>query len=120
MAKIFREPLVLTQGTGVTINLSGQLLQAKTRESVTIGIGNDVSTTGNPVFLTLTPSNEQFQINQYLIKPNALTGSISLLGSLTSDSLTIGFTVFTASFTTLSTAFCDAEVAPFTTASEIL
>jgi hypothetical protein len=90
MANIFREPLVLTQGTGVTINLSGQLLQAKTRESVTISIGNDVSVTGNPVFVTLTPTNEQFQINQYIIKPNALTGSISLLGSLTSDSLTIG------------------------------
>ena len=90
MANIFREPLVLTQGTGVTINLNNQLLQAKSRESVTISIGNDVSPTGNPVFLTLTPTNEQFQINEYLIKPNALTGSISLLGSLTSDSLTIG------------------------------
>ena len=90
MAKIFREPLVLTQGTGVTINLNNQLINAKTRETVTIGIGNDVSVTGNPVFVTLTPTNEQFQINQYIIKPNALTGSISLLGSLTSDSLTIG------------------------------
>jgi hypothetical protein len=90
MANIFREPLVLTQGTGVTINLNNQLLQAKTRESVTISIGNDVSVTGNPIFLTLTPTNEQFQINEYLIKPNALTGSISLLGSLTIDSLTIG------------------------------
>ena len=90
MANIFREPLVLTQGTGVTINLNNQLLQAKSRESVTISIGNDVSVTDNPVFLTVTSTNEQFQINQYLIKPNALTGSISLLGSLTSDSLTIG------------------------------
>ena len=90
MANIFREPLVLTQGTGVTINLNNQLLQAKSRESVTISIGNDVSVTDNPVFLTVTSTNEQFQINQYLIKPNALTGSISLLGSLTTDSLTIG------------------------------
>ena len=90
MANIFREPLVLTQGTGVTINLNNQLLQANTREVVEISIGNDVSVTGNPIFLSLTPSNEQFQINQYIIKPNALTGSISLLGSLTSDSLTIG------------------------------
>ena len=65
-------------------------LQAKSRETVTISIGNDVSVTSNPIFLSLTPSNEQFQINQYIIKPNALTGSISLLGSLTSDSLTIG------------------------------
>ena len=91
MANIFREPLVLTDGTGVTINFSGQLLHAKSRESVIISIGNDVSVTSNPIFLSLTPSNEQFQINQYLIKPNALTGSISLLGSLTSNgSLTVG------------------------------
>ena len=83
MANIFREPLVLTQGTGVTIDLNNQLLQAASRESVTISIGNDVSVTGNPVFLTLTPTNEQFQINQYLIKPNALTGSINLLGDTT-------------------------------------
>ena len=83
MANIFREPLVLTQGTGVTIDLNNQLLQAVSRESVTISIGNDVSVTGNPVFLTLTPTNEQFQINQYLIKPNALTGSINLLGDTT-------------------------------------
>ena len=90
MANIFREPMTIIQSTGVTVNPNNTELQARTRESVTIGVGNDVSTTGNPVFLTLTPSNEQFQINQYLIKPNALTGSISLLGSLTSDSLTIG------------------------------
>jgi len=100
MANIFREPLVLTQGTGVTINLNNQLLQAKSRESVTISIGNDVSPTGNPVFLTLTPSNEQFQINQYLIKPNALTGSISLLGSLTSNSLTVGGDMSVSGITT--------------------
>ena len=61
MANIFREPLVLTDGTGVTINLSGQLLHAKSRESVIISIGNDVSVTSNPIFLSLTPSNEQFQ-----------------------------------------------------------
>jgi len=101
MANIFREPLVLTQGTGVTINLNNQLLQAKSRESVTISIGNDVSPTGNPVFLTLTPTNEQFQINEYLIKPNALTGSISLLGSLTSDtSLTVGGDMSVSGITT--------------------
>ena len=38
MANIFREPLVLTQGTGVTVNLNNQLLQAVSRESVTISI----------------------------------------------------------------------------------
>ena len=90
MANIFRQPLTIIQGTGVTANPNNTELQAKSRETVTISIGNDVSVTSNPIFLSLTPSNEQFQINQYIIKPNALTGSISLLGSLTSDSLTIG------------------------------
>jgi len=90
MANIFRQPLIIKQSTGVSVIPDDTELQAKTRETVTIDIGNDVSVTGNPVFLSLTPSNEQFQINQYIIKPNALTGSISLLGSLTSDSLTVG------------------------------
>ena len=89
MANIFREPLVLTQGTGVTINLNNQLINAKTRESVTISIGTDVSTIANPLFSTLTPTNEQFQINQYLIKSNSITGSITQLGSLTTDSFTV-------------------------------
>ena len=63
----------------------------KYQEIVTIRIGNDVSVTSNPIFSSLTNSNEQFQINQYIIKPNALTGSISLLGSLTNNgSLTVG------------------------------
>ena len=90
MANIFREPLTIIQGTGVTVNPDNAELKAKSRETVTISIGNDVSVTSNPIFSTLTLSNEQFQINQYIIKSNALTGSISLLGSLTSDSLTIG------------------------------
>ena len=90
MANIFRESLILTQGTGVTINLDNQLINAKTRESVNISIGNNISTIGNPAFLTLTTTNEQFQINQYLIKSNSITGSINLLGSLTSNSLTVG------------------------------
>ena len=90
MANIFRQPLTIIQSTGVTVTPNNTELQAKSRETVTISIGNDVSVTSNPIFLSLTPSNEQFQINQYIIKPNALTGSISLLGSLTSDSLTVG------------------------------
>tara|TARA_R100000152_G_C6752949_1_gene176678 strand:+ start:512 stop:1345 length:834 start_codon:yes stop_codon:yes gene_type:complete len=91
MANIFREPLIVIQSTGVTVNPNNTLLRAKTRETLTISIGNDVSTTANPTFLTLTPSNEQFQINQYLIKPNALTGSINLLGNTTvTNDLTVG------------------------------
>ena len=87
MANIFREPLTIIQGTGVTVNPNNTPLRAESRETITISIGNEVSTISNPIFLNVTSSNEQFQINEYIIKPNALTGSISQLGSLTSDSL---------------------------------
>tara|TARA_R110002020_G_scaffold320847_1_gene536758 strand:+ start:2352 stop:3185 length:834 start_codon:yes stop_codon:yes gene_type:complete len=83
MANIFRQPLVFIDGVGVTISTNNTPLRAVTRELTTISIGNNVSKTGNPIFLSLTSSNEQFQINQYLIKPNALTGSINLLGDTT-------------------------------------
>ena len=62
MANIFREPLIVIQSTGVTVNPNNTPLNAETRETLTISIGNDVSTTANPIFSTLTISNEQFQI----------------------------------------------------------
>ena len=67
MANIFRQPLVFIDGVGVTISTNNTPLRAVTRELTTISIGNNVSKTGNPIFLSLTSSNEQFQINQYLI-----------------------------------------------------
>ena len=91
MANIFREALVPKQGTGVTINQDNQLLRAETRELVNISIGNDVSVTSQPLFLSVTPTSQEFQINQFIITPNAMTGSINLLGDLTlSTTLTVG------------------------------
>ena len=90
MANIFREPLTIIQGLGVTVVPNDTELKGITSEQITISIGSNVDTNGNAVFGTLTPTNEQFQINQYLIKPNELTGSISLLGNTTSPSLTVG------------------------------
>ena len=90
MANIFREPLTIIQGLGVTVVPNDTELKGETSEQITISIGSNVDTNGNAVFGTLTPTNEQFQINQYLIKPNELTGSISLLGNTTSPSLTVG------------------------------
>jgi len=79
------------QGTGVTINQDNQLLRAEERQLVTISIGNDVSTTSQPLFSSVSPTSQEFQINQFIIKPNALTGSISLLGDLTlSTTLEVG------------------------------
>ena len=72
MANIFREPLIVIQSTGVTVNPNNTPLNAETRETLTISIGNDVSTTANPIFSTLTISNEQFQINQYLLNRRVL------------------------------------------------
>ncbi len=90
MANIFRQPLIMIQGTGVTITPNNLELLGKTSptEIITIGIGNDISPTANPIFFTLTTTTEQFQINDYIIKPNALTGSISILGNTTVSSLT--------------------------------
>ena len=91
MANIFREAFVPKQGTGVTINQDNQLLRAEARELVNISIGNDVGVTSQPLFLSVTPTNQQFQINQFIITPNAMTGSINLLGDLTlSTTLTVG------------------------------
>ena len=91
MANIFREAFVPKQGTGVTINQDNQLLRAETRELVNISIGNDVSVTSQPLFLSVTPTSQEFQINQFIITPNAMTGSINLLGDLTlSTTLTVG------------------------------
>ena len=91
MANIFREAFVPKQGTGVTINQDNQLLRAEARELVNISIGNDVSVTSQPLFLSVTPTSQEFQINQFIITPNAMTGSINLLGDLTlSTTLTVG------------------------------
>ena len=91
MANIFRESFVPKQGTGVTIDKDNQLLRAESREEVTISIGNDVGINSQPLFLSLSTTNQQFQINQFIIKPNALTGSINLLGDLTtSTTLNVG------------------------------
>ena len=91
MANIFREAFVPKQGTGVTINQDNQLLRAEERELVNISIGNDVGVTAQPLFLSVTSTSQEFQINQFIITPNAMTGSINLLGDLTlSTTLTVG------------------------------
>ena len=100
MANIFREPLTIIQGLGVTVVPNDTELKGETSEQITISIGSNVDTNGNAVFGTLTPTNEQFQINQYLIKPNALTGSISLLGNTTSPFLTVGGDMSVSGITT--------------------
>jgi hypothetical protein len=89
MANIFREPLTIVQGTGVTVTPNNTPLNGSSRQTVVINIGNEVSTISDPVFLSLTSSNEQFQINNFFIKPNSITGSINHLGSLTSDSIRV-------------------------------
>jgi hypothetical protein len=93
MANIFRESLTLIQGTGVIITPNNAPIrgQKSPSETISISIGQNVSVTSNVVFSNITATNQQFQINQYYIKPNQLTGSIGLLGSLTlDDTLTVG------------------------------
>ena len=93
MANIFREPLTLIQGTGVIVNPNNTPVrgQKNPSQTITISIGQDLSTNSNIVFSKITSTNQEFKIKQYTIKPNALTGSINLLGSLTlTDELTVG------------------------------
>jgi hypothetical protein len=92
MANIAREPLIIIQGLGVTVNPNNKTIFGKTSpsEQITISIGNNVSTTANVFFNKLTPTNETFTINNFLITPNGFTGSISMQGSLVAPSLNIG------------------------------
>ena len=69
MANIAREPLIIIQGLGVTVNPNNKTIFGKTSpsEQITISIGNNVSTTSNVLFNKLTPTNETFTINNFLI-----------------------------------------------------
>jgi len=82
MAKIFRNPLTMIQGTGVTIVPNNTPIQGKTSPSdqISISIGNDMSTDGSVVFGTLTSTGGQFTINNFVLSNGGISGSISLLG----------------------------------------
>ncbi len=84
MAKIFRNPLTFVQGTGVIITPNNTPLQGKTTgEQLTIAIGSNVNTDGDTLFGTLISNKEVFTINDSLLTPNGISGSINFNGNLT-------------------------------------
>jgi hypothetical protein len=102
MANIFRQPLVIVEGTGVTASPNNTIIQGKTNpsEQISIAIGNDVSITGNVVFGKITSSARQFSINNLILTEGVISGSINLLGDIT-----IGNTLVTNSNMNISNKF---------------
>jgi len=102
MANIFRQPLVIVEGTGVTASPNNTIIQGKTNpsEQISIAIGNDVSITGNVVFGKVTSSARQFSINNLILTEGVISGSINLLGDIT-----IGNTLVTNSNMNISNKF---------------
>ena len=85
MGFIFRLPLVIQQGTGVTITPNDTNLFGETSPSETtiISIGQDLETTSNLTFNTLTVSDKFILNNESLIfKDGVISGSITLVGSI--------------------------------------
>ena len=85
MGFIFREPLVIQQGTGVTVNPNNTNLFGETSpsETTTISIGQDLKTTSDLTFNKLTLSDKFILDNESLIfKSGELSGSLTLVGSI--------------------------------------
>ena len=85
MGFIFREPLVIQQGTGVTVNPNNTNLFGETSpsETTTISIGQDLKTTSDLTFNKLTLSDKFILDNESLIfKSGELLGSLTLVGSI--------------------------------------
>ena len=85
MGFIFREPLVIQQGTGVTVNPNNTNLFGETSpsETITIFIGQDLKTTSDLTFNKLTLSDKFILDNESLIfKSGELLGSLTLVGSI--------------------------------------
>jgi len=110
MAKIFRNPLTIIQGTGVTVVPNNTPIQGKTSPSdqISISIGNDVSTDGSVIFGTLTSTSRQFTINNFVLSNGGISGSISLLGNtIIQNNL---FTSQSMSVNTLTTEKIESEL----------
>jgi|TARA_R100000900_G_scaffold129912_1_gene105881 hypothetical protein len=85
MGFIFREPLVIQQGTGVTVDPNNTNLFSEPSPSttITISIGQDLKTTSDLTFNKLTLSDKFILDNESLIfKSGELSGSLTLVGSI--------------------------------------
>jgi len=76
-------PIVFTGGTGVTLSADGVEFDGSQRVDQTISIGQDVTSTNDVVFNSVSASSLILGSTTY--KDSQITGSISLLGSLTTS-----------------------------------
>jgi len=76
-------PIVFTGGTGVTLSVDGVEFDGSQRVDQTISIGQDVSSTSDVVFNSVSASS--LVLGSTTFKDSQITGSISLLGSLTTS-----------------------------------
>jgi hypothetical protein len=74
-------PLVLSQGTGVTLSNDGAEFDGGSRIEETISIGQDVATTANVTFNQVSASSIVF--NDVTYDNNSIVGSINITGSVT-------------------------------------
>ena len=80
--------IVFNAGTGVTLSSDGVEFNGGSRVDQTISIGQDVSSTSNVVFNSVSASS--LTLGSTIFKDSQITGSISILGSLTTtNNLTI-------------------------------
>jgi len=76
-------PIVFNAGTGVTLSADGVEFDGSQRVNQTISIGQDVTSTNDVVFNSVSASSLILGSTTY--KDSQITGSISLLGSLTTS-----------------------------------
>lgn len=74
-------PLVLSQGTGVTLSNNGAEFDGSARVNQTISIGQDVATTANVTFNQVSASSIVF--NDVTYDNNSITGNLNITGSVT-------------------------------------
>jgi len=74
-------PLVLSQGTGVTLSNNGAEFDGGARVDQTISIGQDVATTANVTFNQVSASSIVF--NDVTYDNNSITGNLNITGSVT-------------------------------------
>ena len=89
------KPLTFRQGTGVTLSNNGVGFDGSTEIAQIISIGQDVSTTSNVTFGTLTANQVNLGTATTKFTDGGISGSIDITGSaVVSGSLTVNGNVF--------------------------
>ena len=84
MALIFREPLVIQQDTGVTVDPNNTELLGNTGQTVVVSIGQAVATTSDVVLGQVTTSDRFIIDNgQNTYSSGIVTGSLTLTDNFT-------------------------------------